>query len=928
MVDRDISVAKLREIYVRFFESKGHHRFPSGSLIPYDVTGKLDESLLFNGAGMIQFKPYFLGSATATHPRLVTVQKCLRTGDIDETGDDSHLTFFEMLGNFSFGNYFKKEAIAFSWEFLTDPQWLGLDPHRLAFTVFEEDDEAEAAWSSLIQTKGISATGRVFRLGEESNYWPANSYSNGPPGPCGPNSEMFYWVAGAEEIPDPSTYRAADFIRDEKAGKWLEIWNDVFISFDWQGQLKDSSKPALGYQKTAMPDLPFKSIDTGMGLERTTAVLSGKRSVFETDAFEQILARIQSLSTIEVGLRTPEVIRAERIIADHCRAMTVAIADGILPANNGRGYVLRRLIRRAVLQGFRTLKMKEGFLAKVCEAAMGAVPAGASPNEGSYSYTEAGRTLSFSSLSTLGEAYPEVKESQATILQVLSNEEHLFRRTLEHGMARLESLLQGKPDTLSGEEAFRLYDTFGFPLEITLELAEEAGWGVDIDGFEETMKETQERSRAGQERDTVYGNVGSSHTSPTEFLGYQQSKADGVVIAVEPTENGARVILDSTPFYAASGGQIGDRGVLIRLDGADAGPIVVNSTSKSGGVFFHHVGPNSGLKAGDRVGAEIDVPNRAKIQRNHTATHLLHAALHKVVGPHASQAGSYVGPDRLRFDFTHGAAVTPDQLQAIEAIVQQKILGNSDVVTHVDLPIAEAKRRGAMALFGEKYGDKVRMVEVGEFSRELCGGTHVRTTGEIGLFHIVSEGSASSGIRRIEAITGEAAVEWADQTEKSLRSVATLLKTNPQEVGSALEKLLAHQKELKKQMESLRASPGQAQVSSESIGSITLRIDEAENGAVDEAKGAVDRLVDSNPHAVGISSAVMGSKIIFAVKVGQEAQKAGIHAGELVAALAKVVGGGGGGNPGFATAGGKDAGQKSAALDAGRQWIASKLGLG
>ncbi len=925
---RVITVAELRKRYVEFFESKGHKPFASGSLIPYDVTGKLDESLLFNGAGMIQFKPYFLGTAQPEHKRLVTVQKCLRTGDIEEVGDDSHLTFFEMLGNFSFGDYFKREAIDLSWEFLTSELWLNLEPHRLAFTVFQEDSEAETQWHHHLNQLGINGVGRVFRLGEESNYWPANSFTFGPPGPCGPNSEMFYWVPQNEPAPDPATYQVHNFLADEKAGKWLEIWNDVFISFDWKGKLKDPSKPALGYQKSGLDNLPFPSIDTGMGLERTAAVLSGLNSVFQTDAFEQILAAIEFLTPQEVDFSHADAIRAKRIIADHVRAMTVAIADGVLPSNTGRGYVLRRLIRRAVLQGFKTLKMKEGFLPFLSEAAMGVAPKphGSSSDSAPYCYQNESKRVGFTHLSSLGNAYDEILDSQATLLQVLKNEEHLFRRTLEHGITKLEGLLAGPPNTLSGEEAFKLYDTFGFPLEITLEVASEAGWGVDIDGFEETMKRAQERSRAGQERDTVYGNVGAQSRPATVFVGYQEKEEDSLVVDIETTDAGKAILLDKTPFYAASGGQIGDKGTLSKTapDGKTH-VIDVLDTTKSAGTYFHQVEAGADLQVGDRVVARIDERLRAKIQRNHTATHLLHAALHKVVGRHATQAGSYVGPDRLRFDFTHSAPVGSGELKEIEAIVTTKILENLDVITYADLPISEAKKRGAMALFGEKYGDKVRMVEIGEFSRELCGGTHVRSTGEIGLFHIVSEGSASSGIRRIEAVTGESALEWIHETDLRLRNAAELLRTQPKDVVASIERLLAAQKELKKQIESLRHTSPKSATSFE-IGSIKVLVDEAnyENGT--DIKSAVDGLVDGQPMAVGIATAISDGKILFAVKVGAEAIKLGVSAGSVVKAMAQATGGGGGGNPSFATAGGREPNNRPIAIEAGIQEIQKSIG--
>jgi len=453
-----MKVRELREKYLRFFESKGHLRFPGGSLIPYDVTGRLDESLLFNGAGMIQFKPYFRGVAQPENKRLMTAQKCVRTVDIEEVGDDTHLTFFEMLGNFSFGDYFKAEAIAFSWEFLTDPSWLALDPKRLSFSIFEEDDEAYAEWAKWIAMAGIDPATRIVRLGEEANYWPAGAYSYGPPGPCGPNSEMFYWVA--DEAPPSGPYDKADWQRDEAAGKWVEFWNDVFIQFDWQGHLKDPANPKLGYAKDGMPELPFRSIDTGFGLERATLVLGGHASVYDSDVFEPIFHEIDKLAP-NVNHEDPEVKAARRIVADHVRTSVFCIADGILPGTSSRGYVVRRLIRRAVLKGQRVLGIEKPFFHHVFDG----LAAG------------------------MGDFYTELIDNRETIVETLKGEESLFRRTLAAGthllQTELDALLKSrKGRTLPGDVAFKLYDTFGFPLEITQEIAYEQGIGIDIDGYE------------------------------------------------------------------------------------------------------------------------------------------------------------------------------------------------------------------------------------------------------------------------------------------------------------------------------------------------------------------------------------------------------------------------------------------------------------
>jgi alanyl-tRNA synthetase len=884
-----MTVRELRAKYLEFFEGKGHRVHPSGSLIPYDVTGRLDESLLFNGAGMVQFKPYFRGVAQPPHPRLATAQKCVRTGDIESVGDLSHLTFFEMLGNFSFGDYFKSQAIAFSWEFLTSPQWLGLDPQRLAFTVFEEDDEAHAEWEMWVRQAGLDPESRIFRLGEETNYWPAGAFSSGPPGPCGPNSEMFYWVSN-DEPPPSGAYGRDDFVRDEANGKWLEIWNDVFIQFEWQGRLKNPDRPHEGYAKESMPELPFRSIDTGMGLERTAAVLAGKKSVYDTDAFEGIVARIVSLGE---GLRygaEEGKDRAIRIIADHIRTACFCIADGILPGNSGRGYVLRRLIRRAVLKGQRALGFDEPFFHLVYEGVA----------------------------DSMGDHYTELRERRDVIVETLRNEEALFRRTVGQGTNLLAEELSGLApgSRLAGTTAFRLYDTFGFPLEVTVEIAEEGGIFVDLEGYEAAMREAQERSRAGTDREDVYGGVASADERSTEdapaetdFLGYACTEAPARIVRVRPGGEGkALVALDQTPFYAESGGQTGDQGVI---EGGGFSLRVTNTT-KSGGTFWHHVEGDS--EAADWIGQSVQAVvtqgRRARILRNHTATHLLHAALRETLGGHVTQAGSYVGPDRLRFDFTHGKAMTPDELAQVERKVNEQVLANIPVQIHADLPLAEAKARGAMALFGEKYGERVRMVEIGEYSRELCGGTHVRTTGEIGLFRIVSESSAASGVRRIEAVTGEAAYEGVLEEAARIQEAAALLKAAPKDLVSAVARSLDALREERRRRERAEQASigggGGTDGETTELGGVAIWTKNF--GEVDQklVAAAVDQAIASRPNLVAVAAVSGEGKASFVAKAGQDAVAQGAHAGNLVREVAKIAGGGGGGRPDFATAGARN----------------------
>lgn len=923
-----MTVRELRQKYLDFFQSKGHDVAPSGSLIPYDVTGRLDESLLFNGAGMVQFKPYFRGVATPKNKRVTTAQKCLRTGDIDEVGDLSHLTFFEMMGNFSFGDYFKAEAIAYSWEFLTQKQWLGLDPKKLSFTVFEEDDLAYGEWVKHFESVGIDGTKRVFRLGEETNYWPAGAFSSGPPGPCGPNSEMFYWTGVG--FPPEGPYGAEDFVRDDKAGLWMEIWNDVFIQYEWQGELKDPSRPDKGYTKTGMPNLPFQSIDTGMGLERTAAVLGGKSSVYDTDAFTAIFAMISELSGRRVSYGSEEKVDvAMRVVADHLRAACFCIADGVLPSNGGRGYVLRRLIRRAVLKGARVLGFEDLFLHLAAQAV----------------------------IAEFGEHYRELMDQSAVITETLRNEEAQFRRTLEAGESMLAAILEdGK---VTGFEAFQLYDTFGFPLEVTQEIAAEAGVEVDVEGFRDAMLEAQERSRAASGMDTVYAGVtvlfqsSDAGATPTETMFYDTDHAEATVTGAMPLplvdgeDLGGKpqfvVALDRTPFYAESGGQVADTGTIE----GDGFRLKVNDVTKQAGVWVHLVesevlpgmegydslsdeekaGRLNDVLFGKRVRAEVDASRRRAVTRNHTATHLLHAALRKVLGTHVTQAGSLVAPDHLRFDFTHGQGMTAEQVREVEEIVYDEVLKAQPVTIYPAKTIDEAREMGAMMLFGEKYGEVVRVVQIGgmsesepSFSRELCGGIHVRNTGEIGLFKILSESSAASGVRRITATTGLGAYGFVSGLEETVSEASAKLKSKPDELVSAIERLQENLREEKKKREKLaQQGAGASAVEEFDLGSVVLKVQRMTDADASDVKLVADRLVDSGANVVALVSNVAEGKVTFACKVGAAALASGAKAGDLVREVAKVTGGGGGGKPEFATAGGRDASKLDEAVARARE---------
>ncbi len=951
-----MNARELRQKYLAFFESKGHQRHPSGSLVPYDVTGRLDESLLFNGAGMVQFKPYFRGIAQPPSVRLTNVQKCVRTGDIEEVGDLTHLTFFEMMGNFSFGDYFKKQAIAYSWEFMTSPDWLGLDPKRLSFTVFEEDDEAFGAWAEILAAEGIEPNTRIFRLGEETNYWPAGAFSKGPPGPCGPNSEMFYWTSNAEPPPQ-GTYTREDWQRDEAGGKWQEIWNDVFIQYEWKGRLKNLDRPADGFEKEALEPLPFQSVDTGMGLERTATVIGGFRSVYATDVFEPVFQAlagvlneaspsfegggkgVDDVTHPEMSSPTPTppsregpsfppswtsgeapADRAARIIADHARTACFCIADGVLPGNSGRGYVLRRLIRRAVLKGQRVLGIEDPFLMRLYEGV-----------------AEAG-----------GDHYPELGERKEVIWETLRSEEVLFRRTLASGSEMLREMLERGAKRLSGGDAFQLYDTYGFPLEVTQELCQEAGIEVDLEGFEAAMKEAQERSRAAHGMESVYGGVEIRFTfsvesqagpTPTRFVGYDATETAATIVGAVRVdqENGPPLLaiaLDQTPFYAESGGEVSDTG-WIRGEGF---ALEVLDLAKQEGVYVHLCRPDfdgEGLRQEDLNArlygkpaiAQVDERRRRNITRNHTATHLLHAALRERLGKHVTQAGSLVGPDHLRFDFTHGKALTDAELAQIEADVNTEALAALSVAIHRDVPIEEAKKRGAMALFGEKYGDAVRMVEVPGVSLELCGGCHVRNTAEIGLFKILHEASAASGVRRIEAVTGEAAYAWARGVDERLHQAAQRLKANPNELVAAVEKLQEQLREEKRRLERMRtqsAAGGSERVTA--IGPVELATQILEEGEMKDATLYADRLTEGKPLRVAFVALAAEGKVALVAKAGAEAVAKGAHAGNLVKAAAQTVGGGGGGRPDFATAGGRDPSKVADAVAAALEALKGQVG--
>ncbi len=859
--------SELRRLYLEFFEAKGAKRLPSDSLVPNDPT------LLFTSAGMVQFKPYFLGLQTPPAPRATTAQKCLRTTDIEDVGDTSHCTFFEMMGNFSFGDYFKADAVAYAWEFLFDV--LKLDIKNIRVSVFEDDDEAYDLWR-----KAGMPEAKIFRFGEDDNYWPAGAVSKGPNGPCGPCSEIFYDTQ-AHLPPTP------DGVWDDK--RWLEIWNLVFMQFD------RSEGPTL-------TPLPRRNIDTGMGLERTAAVIAGLRGPFETDLFAPILRQLEALSGLTYTSQDddPKDI-AFRRVADHVRATAFCIADGVLPSNVGRGYVLRRLMRRAILAGRRTLGIETPLLEQILPTV----------------------------IEQRKDDYPELEAKRDTILRYAGIEEKQFRRTLESGTARLQSLLDG--GIVTGDDAFVLFTTYGFPVEMTAELASESGLTVDMARYEQLWQQHLLVSEGGKTRevfaDSVVPALRERSVIKTLFVGYSESKTRGQITAivrqgelVDSAGEGetVQIVLDQTPFYAEAGGQVGDTGQLH----GESGAAEVADTQKDSGYWFHTATVTAGtLSVGDTADAEIDTGRRFSIQRNHTTTHLLHKALQQVLGSHVQQRGSLVAPDRLRFDFSHDKALTGEEARQVEGLVNEKILDDLAIRTF-EKPIAEAKDMGATMLFGEKYGDIVRVVEAGDYSLEFCGGTHLAHTSQAGLFKITSEGSSQAGVRRIEAVTGKRALMRTLDQERLLSDIAASLKTPLANAPASVEKLQADLKQKERELNALQKAAAGGQVDALIAAAKTEfgfpLVVHAVTGSADgdTLRTLADEALNKLKSGVVILGGTDSGKVSLAVRVSKDLVSRGVHAGNLVKAAAPIVGGGGGGRPDAAQAGGKDPSRLAEALAA------------
>ena len=872
---------ELREMFLSFFESKGHLRLPSFSLVPQN-----DKSILLINAGMTPMKPWFKGEEEPPRRRVCTCQKCIRTGDIENVGKTArHGTYFEMLGNFSFGDYFKHEAIAWSWEFLTSPQWVGLEPDRLYPSVFESDDEAWNIWHDEI---GIPAE-RIFRFGKEDNFWEHGS------GPCGPCSEIYYDRGPEYGCGKPGCTVGCD------CDRYIEIWNNVFSQFDNDGQ---------GHYT----ELKQKNIDTGMGLERLACVCQNVESLFDVDTVMNITHKVSQLTGAHYG-ETEKRDVSLRVITDHIRSATFMICDGILPSNEGRGYVLRRLLRRAARHG-KLLGVNEPFLYQVVDTVI-------HENQGQY---------------------PDLREKQTYITKVIRTEEENFGRTIDGGMKIFSDLLAEHKQKLekifSGADAFRLYDTFGFPIDLTMEMAADEGLSVDEGAFQKLMKEQKERAREARKAlgDLGWAGVEFGKDVPaTEFVGYDHSECDAKIVAIVADEElrdevaaGAEavVVLDQSPFYAEMGGQVADHGTIT----ADGVVFTVADVQKNkGGKFMHYGRLAQGvLHVGDTVHAAIDMERRKAIQRAHSTTHLLDAALKKVLGDHVHQAGSLVEPDRLRFDFTHFEAISPEELRQVEELVNDAILEGYPVVTEI-LPIEEAKKKGAVAMFGEKYGETVRVVEMSDFSVEFCGGTHVDNTAKAGPFRIKSESSVASGVRRIEATCGKLSLKAMESSQGVLSRAAQFLKTAPSGLLDRMEQQANEMKQLRQALEKFKAeaSLGEARQFLASAKTVKdLHVLATTRNGVDtaELRTMGDFLRDKDPKAVAVIASINGEKITFLAVCGKEAVARGIKAGDLVRHVSAICGGKGGGKPDSAMGGGSDPLKVDDALASVDDFVSEKLG--
>ena len=882
MIMKPYGLNELREMFLRFFETKGHLRLPSFSLIPQD-----DASLLLINSGMAPMKPYFKGDKEPPRHRVCTCQKCIRTGDIENIGKTArHGTYFEMLGNFSFGDYFKHEAIAWSWEFLTSPDWVGLDPERLYPSVYEKDDEAFAIWRDEI---GIPES-RITRLGKDDNFWEHGS------GPCGPCSEIYFDRGEEYGCGKPDCAPGCD------CDRYMEVWNNVFSQFDNDGNGNYS-------------DLIQKNIDTGMGLERLAVVCQGVDSLFDVDTVMNITHKVSEITGAHYG-DSHKTDVSLRVITDHIRASVMMISDGILPSNEGRGYVLRRLLRRAARHG-KLLGVNEPFLYQVVDMVV-------HENECQY---------------------PELREKQAYITRVIRNEEENFAKTIDAGMHIFSDLLaehQAKGERVfSGADAFKLYDTYGFPIDLTREMVQEQDMTVDEDAFQDLMEQQRVRARKAREAlgDLAWAGVDLGlDPTPTQFTGYDHTADQGTILAIvcegevcSEIDEGKQgvLVLDCTPFYAEMGGQVADHGV-IETDGALFQ--VTDVQKDKAGKFLHHGVMHSGhLQVEQTVTARIDTDRRKAIMRAHSATHLLQAALREVLGDHVHQAGSLVEPDRLRFDLTHFSAITPEELEQVNEIVGDWILDGMDV-TVSEMSMEQAKASGATALFSEKYGDVVRVVNMGGKSIELCGGTHVDNTAKIGPFRITGESSVASGVRRVEAITGKAYLREMEAVNRRMYAAAEVLHAKPADLIAKAKGFTAELKEARQSVERMKEKILHSDVdrflyASKNIGGIKVITTTRTDLDAGDLRKLGDFLRDKDPDTVAVLATATESKVTFVAVCGKNAVARGIRAGDLVRAVSAVAGGKGGGKPDSAMGGGSEVLKIDDALAIVDDFVAEKLGL-
>jgi len=880
MAQKKYGVNELREMFLRFFESKDHLRLPSFPLIPQN-----DKSLLLINSGMAPMKPYFKGEVEPPKSRVCTCQKCIRTGDIENIGKTArHGTYFEMLGNFSFGDYFKKEAIAWSWEFLTSPEWVGLDADRLYPSIYENDEEAFEIWN---KDMGIPAD-RIFRFGKADNFWEHGA------GPCGPCSEIYYDRGEKYGCGSPDCKVGCE------CDRYMEVWNNVFSQFDNDGEGNYT-------------ELAQKNIDTGMGLERLAVVCQDVYSLFDVDTVMNITNRVTELTGASYG-KSDKMDVSLRVITDHIRSSVFMICDGVRPTNEGRGYVLRRLLRRAARHG-RLLGVKGAFLFDVVAAVV-------KENEGQY---------------------PDLKEKQEYITKVIRTEEDSFLKTIDGGMKIYEELLEGykaKGETVfSGADAFKLYDTYGFPIDLTAEMLEEVGMTLDEAGFKALMEEQRVRARKAREAlgDLGWAGVDFGKEVPeTEFVGYTESETAAKVVALVADEElvdtvvsgmDAIVVLDKTVMYAEMGGQVADHGVI---ETESAKFAVTNVQKNKGGKFMHYGKVLSGqLQVGDAVTAKYDAARRQAVGRAHSATHLLNAALSKVLGDHVHQAGSLVEPDSLRFDFTHFEAITPEQMLRISGIVNRAILAGESIVTE-ELPIDRAKEKGAVAMFGEKYGDVVRVVEMGDVSMEFCGGTHLDNTAKIGPFRISSESSIASGVRRIEAVCGEKFLEETEEAHRKLITAAETLKTSPAELVNKIKGTLSEIKELKQTIDKMKDRLFAGDVdrflfSAKNVGGLKLVTAVRKDLDANDLRKMGDFLRDKDDDIVAVLATATEDKITITAVCGKNAVAKGVRAGDIIKEIAPICGGKGGGKPDSAMGGGKDVMKLDDAMAAVDDFVASKV---